>query len=286
MFSKVLATLCMLACSASAQTPLTIGGHPFVAWNVSAPHVLMLYHGLGNPVTEYYALAAHFGTLGYAVVLPTDCEHDIGLLPDVVVSWVQSTVAGVQKEFTKGRPLAVLGHSMGGGAAIAAARFDPGLAAYVAVHPAPILSHRIYVDRVPPATGPILFITGTLEIIDNVGFTSQWTAKIAYNAAHSPRGLINVKGHGHMAITDGSYGEQEGVASAKWLDCFARKNQVSCDWLNTELCKPSNGLQWCERDPPTFKPLNETVEFKPLALSNSSTVTELVSLNKTATVLV
>merc|ERR1711976_479826 len=218
--------------------------------------------------------------------MPIDCEHDIGLLPDVVVNWVQSTVAGVQKEFTKGRPLAVLGHSMGGGAAIAAARFDPGLAAYVAVHPAPILSHRIYIDRVPPATGPILFITGTLEVIDNVGFTSQWTAKMAYNAAHSPRGLINVKKHGHMAITDGSYGEQEGVASEKWLDCFARKNQISCDWLNTELCKPSNGLEWCERDPPTLKPSNEKVKSEPLRLSNSSSVTELVSLNKTIAVVI
>merc|ERR1711920_1218459 len=195
----------------------------------------------------------------------------IGLLPDVVVNWVQSTVAGVQKEFTKGRPLAVLGHSMGGGAAIAAARFDPGLAAYVAVH---------------PATGPILFITGTLEVIDNVGFTSQWTAKIAYNAAQSPRGLINVKGHGHMAITDGSYGEQEGVASEKWLDCFARKNQVSCDWLNTELCKPANGLEWCERDPPALKPLNETVKFKPLDLSNGPTLTDIVSLNTSMAVLI
>jgi len=192
----------------------------------------------------------------------------------------------VQKEFTKGRPLAVLGHSMGGGAAIAAARFDTGLAAYVAVHPAPILSHRVYIDRVPPATGPILFITGTYEVMDNVGFTSQWTAKIAYNAALSPRGLINVKKHGHMAITDGAYGEQEGVASEKWLDCFARKNQVSCDWLSTELCKPSNGLEWCERDPPAFKPLNVAPEFKQLQLSNGSTVTELVSLNQSVALIV
>merc|ERR1719498_265824 len=241
MISKVSVAVCTLACFASAQSPLTIGGHPFVAWNVSAPHVLMLYHGLGNPVTEYYALAAHFGSLGYAVVLPTDCEHDVGLLPGVVVAWVQSTVAGVQKEFAKGRPLAVLGHSMGGGAAMAAARFDPGLAAYVAVHPAPILSRRGVDPAAPPVAGPILFITGTLEVIDNAGFTSQWTARAAYNAAHSPRALINVQGHGHMAITDPSFGEQEGVSSEKWLDCFARRNPVSCKWLNEELCKLKDG---------------------------------------------
>jgi pimeloyl-ACP methyl ester carboxylesterase len=260
MCSKALAMLFVLACPVMGQNPLTIGGHPFVAWNVTAPHVLMLYHGLGNPVEEYYALAAHFGSLGYAVVLPTDCEHDVGVLPMVVVDWVKSTVAGVQKEFAKGRPLAVLGHSMGGGAVMAAARFERGLAAYVAVHPAPILSGG-YIPFAPAMAGPILFITGTLEIIDNVGFTSQWTSAGSYDFAHSPKGLINVKGHGHMAITDPSFGEMEGVASEKWLDCFARKNQVSCDWLSVELCKSAdgkfvNGLEWCKHDPPAMKPLS------------------------------
>ena len=54
----------------------------------------------------------------------------------------------------------------------------------------------------PAMAGPILFITGTKEVIDNAGFTSQWTAKQAYSTAPSPKALINVIGHGHMAITD------------------------------------------------------------------------------------
>ena len=261
MLTKVLVVVVVfLAAPGTAQTPssMNLGGHPFVGWNLTAPHVLMLYHGLGNPVAEYYALGAHFGSLGYAVVLPTDCENDVGLLPGVVVKWVESTVAGVQKEFTKGRPLAVLGHSMGGGAAMAAARFDRGLEAYVAIHPAPILSGSPYsLPWSPKLTGPILFITGTLEIIDNAGFTSQWTAKRAYNSAPSPKALINVVGHGHMPITDSTFGEMEGTTAAYWLDCFARKNQLSCDWLSTELCKLTdgkftNGFKWCERVPLAF----------------------------------
>jgi len=251
--SAALVLLGVLTCGATAQSPSTIGGHPFVGWNVSAPHVLMLYHGLGNPVEEYYALAAHFGSLGYAVVLPTDCENDVGLLPGVVVNWVESTVAGVKNEFAKGRPVAVLGHSMGGGAAMAAARYEPGLAAYVAIHPAPILSGKPYAlpGMAPAMTGPILFITGTLEVIDNVGFTSQWTAKNAYDKAPSPKALINVIGHGHMAITDGSFGEMEGTTAAYWLDCFARKNKASCDWLTLDMCKLAdgklvNGFKWCD----------------------------------------
>ena len=78
--------LVVLAGPVAAQTPMTLGKHPFVAWNTTARHVLLLYHGLGNLVTEHYALAEHFGSLGYAVVLPTDCENDVGLLPGVVVN--------------------------------------------------------------------------------------------------------------------------------------------------------------------------------------------------------
>jgi pimeloyl-ACP methyl ester carboxylesterase len=205
------------------------------------------------------------------VLLPTDCEHDVGLLPGVVVKWVKSTVAGA-KQFAKERPMSVLGHSMGGGAAMAAARFEPDLSAYVAVHPAPILSGG-NAPWSPAMSGPILFITGTLEVIDNAGFTSQWTARSAYNSAKSPKALINVIGHGHMPITDPSFGEMEGIAAAYWLDCFARKNQFSCVWLNKELCKMVNGkfvngFKWCEQDPVVLQPFSRDVQ--PLALNETA----------------
>jgi len=244
----------VLACATAAQTIINIGlrgtsagSHPMYAWNTNASAIVMIYHGLGNPVPEYFALAARYANAGYVALVPKDNSMDIGLIPGDAPWWGKSCAIAVRDFYAYGRPIAIIGHSMGGGAAMAAARYVPGLSAYVAMHPAPILSG----NPLHKVSGPILFTTGTLD--DGsfggglIGATAPMWSKRSYNSIRtmSPKALVNVIGNHHMdPVNIYTYGGLEGNATFAWIECFTRRIQKECNWLKTTLCK-SPGLEWC-----------------------------------------
>lgn len=223
-----------------AAVPETlIGGHSCTVFNEAAPYVVILFHGYEAAASEYYPLAMRLAELGYAIVVPKDCEEADAITRAAV--WGKDVAAAV-RDWAGTRLVAVVGHSMGGGAAMAAAKFTPGLAAFVAMHPAPILSGVSWAK----VRGPILFTTGTYD--DGTfggnayGATSPERSLKSYNDADYPKALVNVKGNLHTSSITAS--GDEWLAVTNWLGCFLNRQLESCEWVRTQMCTSSN-LEWC-----------------------------------------
>lgn len=217
-----------------------IGGHDCMVFNTDAPFVLVLFHGIVTQVSEYYPLAQRLSKQGYAVLVPTDCNGNVEM-PLCAPTWGKD-VAAAARDWAGNRPVGLLGHSSGGGSTMAAAKSIPGIAAFVAMHPAPVLSGLGW-DKVK---GPILFTTGTYDDGtfggNTVGATSPNRALQSYNDAEMPKALVNVKGNVHMSSLTAS--GDEWLAVTEWLECFVKRNLQSCQWVRTQMCT-SPMLEWC-----------------------------------------
>jgi len=216
-----------------------IGGHYCSVWNIDAPYVVVLFHGYLSQVEDYYPLARRFADLGYATVVPEDCDGTEAL--GCAASWGKNVAAAV-RDWAGTRPVAAVGHSMGGGAVMSAAKFTPGIAAFVAMHPAPIVSGVSWAT----VRGPILFTTGTYDDGTfggtTLGATAPDRALVAYNDADLPKALVNVKGDIHTSSVT-SHGD-EWQAVTNWLGCFLRRQEENCEWVRTKMCTSAN-LEWC-----------------------------------------
>lgn len=212
-----------------------IGGHYCTVYNAEAPYVVVIFHGYMAPVPDYYPLAQRFAAEGYAAVVPRDLQKTDALAR--AADWGREVAAEV-RDWAGNRPVAIIGHSMGGGAAMAAAKFTPGIAAFVAMHPAPIVSGVGWAK----VRGPILFTTGTYDDGTFGGTTSPARALSAYNDADFPKALINVKGNAHSSSV--SMIGDEWMAVNNWLECFLKHSTPSCEWVRTRMCT-SYMLEWC-----------------------------------------
>lgn len=214
-----------------------IGGHYCTVFNYESPYVLVLFHGYLNDAVNYYPVALNFAAAGYAVVIPRD-NNDIGSFA-TAAAWGNSVAAAV-RDWAAGRSVAIVGHSMGGAAAMAAAESTPGLAAFVAMHAAPVLS-GLSLNKVH---GPILFTTGTKddENIVVAGATSPKTALDSYNAALPPKAIVNIVGDSHGSPQNLSGMQLSSVMS--WLGCFVKKIGSDCSWIETTMCQDTT-LAFC-----------------------------------------
>jgi dienelactone hydrolase len=214
-----------------------IGGHYCTVFNAPAPHVIVLFHGyLGDP-TLYYDVGLNLAAEGYAVVIPRDNNGLDGILPTKASDWGTSIAAAV-RDWAYPRRVAIVGHSMGGAAAMAAARFTPGLTSFVAMHPAPILSGSSSVL----VQGPILFTTGTTDDGNIGGATTPQAAMDAYTVALSPKALVNVGGDDHKTPQDLKGMQWSSVVA--WLGCFTKQRSSDCSWISTQMCQDKT-LAWC-----------------------------------------
>lgn len=220
-----------------------VAGHPAAVFNPEGDHVLIVYHGIGPPphYEDYYDLANEYAGQGYCVVVPQDCEGSNTYEIAYANHWGYTVARDVVNKYANGRPVAILGHSLGGAAAINAAKRVSGLAAHVIMHTAH-LSPEIFVS----CEAPTLFTTGTADDGAILGFTlPKWT-KDAYDEAKSPKALVNVKGNIHTSPQmKPGFGGREFEAATNWLDCYARKSSSACNWLKSTLCNDGS-LEWCE----------------------------------------
>jgi dienelactone hydrolase len=215
-----------------------IGGHYCTVFNAKANHVIVFFHGyLGDP-SYLYPSAQSLAAEGYAVVLPRDNLDLDGIAK--ASDWGTSIAAAV-RDWAYPRRVAIVGHSMGGGATMAAAKFTPGLSSFVALHPAPILSG----STVVPVQGPILFTTGTTDDGNIAGATTPQAALDSYNAALSPKALVNVEGddHGSSVYLRG----MQWSSVVAWLGCFTKQVDSDCLWISTKMCKDKT-LAWCSHN--------------------------------------
>jgi pimeloyl-ACP methyl ester carboxylesterase len=214
-----------------------ISGHYCTIYNAEAEHVIVLFHGYLNDPSDYYPLALRFADAGFAVVIPRDCT-DVDALARAA-SWGQ-TVSAAIRDWAAGRKVAIVGHSLGGSAAMAAAKFTPGLSAYIAMHPAPVISGIPWAK----VNGPILFTTGTDDKGTFGGSTSPQQALNSYNNALYPKALVNVKGDTHGSSIALGENTVEGMAVMAWLGCFVKESTKDCEWLRTDMCNDAR-MEWC-----------------------------------------
>lgn len=231
--------LCLASLPAAPAPTAWIGDHHCTVFNALSPQVIVIFHGYLSDVANYYPLGNKFAEAGYAVVIPHDCDGVSALT--CAATWGKDVAAEV-RNWAVGRPVAVVGHSLGGGAVMAAAKFTPGLDAFIAMHPAPVLSGASW----SPVKGPILFTTGTADDGtfggNAIGATSPNVARNAYNDALLPKALVNVKGNKHWSSVMLQGDEEKAVMN--WLGCFLRKHMAQCEWVRNEMCKSTN-LEWC-----------------------------------------
>jgi cephalosporin-C deacetylase-like acetyl esterase len=212
-----------------------IGGHYCTVFNSQAPHVIVLFHGYLADPTSYYPVGLSFAAAGYAVVIPRD-NNDLDAITQAS-DW-GTTVSAAVRDWAYPRKVAVVGHSMGGAAAMAAAKFTPGLSSFVAMHPAPILSGSTEMA----VNGPILFTTGTTDDGNVAGATAPSTAMDSYNIALAPKALVNVRGDGHGSPQSLSGMQWSSVMA--WLGCFTKQHADDCKWVEAQMCKDPT-LEWC-----------------------------------------
>jgi pimeloyl-ACP methyl ester carboxylesterase len=212
-----------------------IGGHYCTVFNHQADHVIVLFHGYLNDATNYYPVGLSFAAAGYAVVIPRDNNDLDGITkaPD----WGTSVSTAV-RDWAYPRRVAIVGHSMGGAAAMAAAKWTTGLTSFVAMHAAPILSGSSLVA----VNGPILFTTGTTDDGNVAGATTPQTSLDSYNVALPPRALVNVKGDGHGSPQTLSGMQWSSVMA--WLGCFTKQQTSDCEWVANQMCNDAT-LAWC-----------------------------------------
>jgi len=243
-----LLSLLSLCCSSACPLWPACQQPDLVVYNSEALQVLVIFHGYLNNVSDYYPLAQRLANKGYATVVPRDLQG-VGALVDAA-KWGREVTEAVRDWAGVNRPVGIIGHSMGGGAVMAAARHVLGISAFVSMHPATIVSGAGW-NKV---RGPILFTTGTWDdgtIGGNeLGATAPIRALNAYNAADFPKALVNVKGNIHassVAMGDEAGKSAQGdewYAVTNWLGCFLMKSTTSCEWVRSVMCK-SQWLEWC-----------------------------------------
>jgi len=238
----------------AAAGDVIIAGKPAMVFNGGGDHVLIIFHGLApasSAAEDYYALAQQYASDGWCVIVVRGNE----LPGPVAISypyeianaahWGTRAATDVVNTFAHGRRVAVLGHSMGGAAAIHAAQTVNGLVAHVAMHAA-----NIDPDGFSWVRGPTLFTTGTADDGTFLGFTSPSWSKSWYQDTWSkpPKALVNVKGNNHIAPSIApAFGNMEYLAAKNWLNCYGRQDAQACRWLATSMCTDPS-LEWCQTE--------------------------------------
>jgi len=228
------------------------------AWfvfNPGATSAVLLLHGWDIPrndsATSMCNLASNMSTWGYSVIIP----RGNGNLPAweqplKADAWAVKNALAVQSYLPSGTSIAIVGHSLGGGATLRVAENDavPAFKAYVALHPATIVGRHYSGIR-----GPILLTMGTDDHNYAAGGVSENQIGLAYDGAQSPKAYLDVVGNQHIApiLKQDDFGGLELEAMRTWLSCFlnAASGQQDCPSFEADFGKPgacNAGLKTCE----------------------------------------
>jgi len=230
-------------------------GEDWFVFNPAATSAVLLLHGWDIPrndsATSMCNLARNMSSWGYSVIVPRGNGNlPAWQQPLKADAWAVRNALAVQSYLPKGVRIALVGHSLGGGATLHVSENDavPAFRAYVALHPATVVARKYSSIR-----GPILLTMGTDDHKYAVGGVSEKQIGLAYGAAQSPKAYLDVVGNQHIApiLREDNFGGLELVAMRTWLACFldVTSGKQSCPSFGTEFGKPgacSSGLKTCE----------------------------------------
>lgn len=191
---------------ADLHYPALVGGDDQPAAAGVFP-VLVLGHGFAMTVDAYDYIWQHFTPLGYTVVLPTT---EGGLAPDHTAFGedLAFCVGQMQVENADALSLlfghvdaasALLGHSMGGGAALLGAAGNAGIQAVVAMAPAE--TNPSAVAAAASVLAPTLVFAASEDCVTPISTNQQ----PMYDALGTCKALVNVTGGGHCYFGDDNF---------------------------------------------------------------------------------
>ncbi|MFZ1685920.1 MAG: hypothetical protein WAU70_00745 [Flavobacteriales bacterium] len=169
--------------------------------------VLVLGHGFVMTVDAYDYIWQHFTPLGYIIVLPTT---EGGLAPDHAAFGedLAFCVAEMQLENIDALSIlfghvdaasALLGHSMGGGAAFLGAAGNAGIQAVVTMAPAETAPSAV--TAAASVLVPTLVFAASEDCVTPIGTNQQ----PMYDALGTCKALVNVTGGGHCYFGDDNF---------------------------------------------------------------------------------
>ncbi len=168
--------------------------------------VVLFAHGYGSYPEQSSFLTDHLATWGFVVVAPEEQATDLssvlsGSHASGALTAAQALQAAIAYATALDRPggrfadlldlsrLGVVGHSLGGGAAITLAATDPAVKTYVALAPAP---------GTPPKTHtPGLVMVGSADQVVPLA-----SVRATYAALPSPKRLVVIADAGHNVFDD------------------------------------------------------------------------------------
>lgn len=165
-------------------------------------------HGFLQPVTQYASTLSHLATHGFIVIAS---QSESGLFPNhanfakdlrYCLDWLEQQNTAPSSEFFGSIDMDAFGasgHSMGGGAAILAAKDDPRIRALAPTAPANTSPSSIDA-MLSVLVASRLIVGGQDSIVPPAG-----TASPMYANAKGPRQLLSIQGGFHCGFTDGNF---------------------------------------------------------------------------------
>lgn len=193
--------------------------------------VLAFGHGFVQSTARYSSTLKALAARGYVVIAP---NSQGGFFPshssfakdlDAAITWAHATQPNADPTRD-----AVLGHSMGGGAAVLAAASDPGIDAVATLAAAETNTSAVAAARSIKA--PALFVVGSSDSV-----VKPSTTRSMYDAKPSPATWVSITGGYHCGFLDSSsfFGLGCDKGSISRSTQLSISNAVLGDWLDATL---------------------------------------------------
>jgi fermentation-respiration switch protein FrsA (DUF1100 family) len=190
-----------LLASKHVTAPFTTDAYRGVPPSTKGPFPLVLFsHGFGGWRDQSTFLTTHLASWGFVVASPDFLERglaaQLGSPPatprtedDILGATITATRAAFPKTVRKGK-IAIVGHSAGGGTAIAYSH-NAQVLTYIALSAAPFSFNGA--PPVEPAAKPSMYISGRQD-----GVAEFARVSTAYKTVPPPKRFIAIDGSGHL----------------------------------------------------------------------------------------
>ena len=217
--------------------PATVAGADMPVADGSFPSVV-IGHGFLIPVGPYGYLGEHYAAAGYIVLIPgteggfAPVHEEFGKDLAFVASAIQALDSDAGSPFFGhvDPSSALMGHSMGGGAAVLGAANNTGINAVVLMAPAETVPSAIAASAL--ITAPTLVLAASEDCVTPI---AQHAQPIYDENGATCKAFVNILGGGHCYFADGNFTCSIGEATCAGNFTITRAEQHSAVLDVTDL---------------------------------------------------